>query len=81
MGIFPRARGVFFRGSLRFPFEMESIYAGYNKGFDKLEIVLCALNPVWLTDHPFFPAKAAILLVKKMECFIISVTLLRVHLN
>lgn len=72
MGIFQRARGVFFRGSLRFPFEMERLYAGYNKGFDKLEIVLCALNPVWLTDHPFFPEKAAILLVKKWNASLFS---------
>ena len=27
------------------------------KDLIKLEIVLCALNPVWLTDHPFFPEK------------------------
>ena len=28
------------------------------KDLIKLEIVLCALNPVWLTDHSFFPEKA-----------------------
>ena len=55
--VFPRTRGVFFRGSLRLPFEMESCSQATTKDLIKLEIVLCALNPVWLTDHPFFPEK------------------------
>lgn len=37
---------------------MENMFAGYKKDLIKLEIVLCALNPIWLTDHPFLPEKA-----------------------
>ena len=42
------------------------------KDLIKLEIVLCALNPVQLTDHTFFPEKAAIFTRKKLECLIIQ---------
>ena len=42
------------------------------KDLIKLEIVLCALNPVQLTDHTFFPEKAAIFTSKKIECLIIQ---------
>ena len=49
---------MFFRDSLRLSFEMENMFAGYKKDLIKLEIVLCALNPIWLTDHPFLPEKA-----------------------
>ena len=42
------------------------------KDLIKLEIVLCALNPVQLTDHTFFPEKAAIFTSEKIECLIIQ---------
>lgn len=42
------------------------------KDLIKLENVLCALNPVQLTDHTFFPEKAAIFTRKKLECLIIQ---------
>lgn len=42
------------------------------KDLIKLEIVLFALNPVQLTEHTFFPEKAAIFTRKKLECLIIQ---------
>ena len=33
--VFQERGACFFRGSVRLPFEMDSMFAGYNKGFDK----------------------------------------------
>ena len=71
MGSFPRARGVF---GVRFACHSKWIacWQATTKDLIKLKIVLCALNPVWLTDHPFFPEKAAIFTRKKLEFLIIQ---------
>lgn len=71
MGSFPRARGVF---GVSFACHSKWIACSQatTKDFIKLEIVLCALNPVQLTEHTFFPEKAAIFTRKKLECLIIQ---------
>ena len=71
MGSFPRARGVF---GVSFACHSKWIACSQatTKDFIKLEIVLCALNPVQLTDHTFFPEKAAIFTSEKIECLIIQ---------